>query len=237
MPYFADPMQRRSVGPPSDCSIGGSVFFAMTVALSWCDVHMKDLAADTGLAETRIPMILMNPLYNGRIRRKRGAGETRKPAAWPGERPSAIDRARLERQMRELALDHAGSRVPDTACLERMAELRAQLAALETRTAAGTPASRAVEWLEILAETWQRAEVPEEKPDVVHAVYERIVVAGPEFVGVRLTPAAYSHGLAIALPEAGMARPTGVGSGITTYDVPIEDRDEWIAAANRSRSA
>jgi len=36
----------------------------------------------------------------------------------------------------------------------------------------------------------------------VHATYERIIVAGPEFVGVRLTPSAYSHGLAVALPEA-----------------------------------
>ena len=45
---------------------------------------------------------------------------------------------------------------------------------------------------------------------MVHAVYERIVIEGPRFVGLRLTPAAYRHGLALALPEAGMARPTGV---------------------------
>lgn len=35
-----------------------------------------------------------------------------------------------------------------------------------------------------------------------------LVPGGPEILGVRLTPAAYSHGLAIALPEAVMARPT-----------------------------
>jgi hypothetical protein len=28
-----------------------------------------------------------------------------------------------------------------------------------------------------------------------------------------------------------MARPTGVGRGITTYTIPIEGRDEWLAAA------
>jgi hypothetical protein len=40
--------------------------------------------------------------------------------------------------------------------------------------------------------------------------YERITVAGPEIVGVRLTAAAYAHGLALALPEkVAMARPTG----------------------------
>jgi hypothetical protein len=75
--------------------------------------------------------------------------------------------------------------------------------------------------------------VPEEKADLMHAIYERITVAGPEFVGVWLTPVAYSNGLAIALPEAVMARPTGVGRAISTYTIPIEGRDEWLAAARR----
>jgi hypothetical protein len=129
--------------------------------------------------------------------------------------------------------------VADAVYLDRMAELRAQLAALEARTVAGTPASRAIEWLEILAETWQRAHVAEEKSDVVHAVYERIIVAGPDFVGVRLTTAAYAHGLALAMPakvviaRTTMARPTGVGRALAAYVIPIEGRDEWLAAASR----
>jgi hypothetical protein len=46
---------------------------------------------------------------------------------------------------------------------------------------------------------------------VLHAIYDRITVAGPEIVGVRLTQAAYAHGLALALPEkVELARPTGV---------------------------
>jgi hypothetical protein len=45
---------------------------------------------------------------------------------------------------------------------------------------------------------------------------------------------ANEHGLALALPETVvMARPTGVGRGITTYAIPIEGRDEWLAAARR----
>jgi len=53
-------------------------------------------------------------------------------------------------------------------------------------------------------------------------------------VGVRLTAAAYAHGLALALPEeVEMARPTGVGRAISTYTIPIEGRDEWLAAARR----
>ena len=44
----------------------------------------------------------------------------------------------------------------------------------------------------------------------MHAIYERITVAGPEIVGVRLTQASYAHGLALALPEEiALARPTG----------------------------
>ena len=37
--------------------------------------------------------------------------------------------------------------------------------------------------------------------DLMHAIYDRITVAGPVIVGVRLTQAAYAHGLALALPE------------------------------------
>ena len=54
------------------------------------------------------------------------------------------------------------------------------------------------------------AEVPAEKADLLHAIYDRIIVAGRRIVTVRLTPAAYAHGLALALPEkVEMARPTG----------------------------
>jgi hypothetical protein len=74
--------------------------------------------------------------------------------------------------------------------------------------------------------------VPEEKADLLHAIYERIVIVGPQIVRVRLTSAAYAHGLALALPEkVEMARPTGVGRAITTYTLAIEGRDEWLAAA------
>ncbi len=90
-----------------------------------------------------------------------------------------------------------------------------------------------MDWLDALAETQQTTDLVEEKSDVIHAGYERIVIEGPRFVGLRLTPAAYQHGLALALPEAVMARPTGVGRAISTYTytIPIEGRDEWLAAA------
>ncbi len=69
---------------------------------------------------------------------------------------------------------------------------------------------------------------------MLHAIYDRITVAGLEIVGVRLTQAAYAHGLALALPEeVAVARPTGVGRAFATYEIPIEGRDEWLAAARR----
>jgi hypothetical protein len=70
------------------------------------------------------------------------------------------------------------------------------------------PAKRAVEWLRLLAETWGSAEVPGAKADLLHAIYERITVVGRSIVSVRLTQAAYANGLALALPQVVMARPT-----------------------------
>ncbi len=78
----------------------------------------------------------------------------------------------------------------------------------EVQRAHDLPAQRALEWLNALAETWQRTDLVEEQSDVIHAVYKRIIVEGPRFVAIRLTPAAYQHRLALALPEAVMARPT-----------------------------
>jgi hypothetical protein len=41
--------------------------------------------------------------------------------------------------------------------------------------------------------------------------------------------------LALALPEkVEMARPTGVGRALATYEILIEGRDEWLVAAGLS---
>ena len=65
----------------------------------------------------------------------------------------------------------------------------------------------------------------------MHATYERITVAGPEIVGVRLTAAAYAHGLALALPEAVMAGPTGIErADAINVRVPIQGADISLMA-------
>ena len=64
-----------------------------------------------------------------------------------------MDRARLERQMRELALEHAAARLDDAEYLARMACLRGELEIVGSQPVRDLPARRATEWLDALAET------------------------------------------------------------------------------------
>jgi len=53
--------------------------------------------------------------------------------------PVVIDRARIDRQMREVALEHAAGSMGDEAYLTRLKVLRGQRDAIAERTAAGLP--------------------------------------------------------------------------------------------------
>jgi len=99
--------------------------------------------------------------------------------------------------------------IGDSAYLERLGQFRVALATVDATPRGDLSAKRAVEWLRVLAETWVNADMPEAKDDLLHAIYERIVVVGRSIVAARLTPAAYSNGLALALPQVVMARPEG----------------------------
>ena len=85
--------------------------------------------------------------------------------------------------------------------LDRLRGLREAKESLEHTTSDEISGERAVVWLRTLSATWMEADVPEAKAELLHAIYERITVAGPEIVVVRLPSAAYAHGLALALPE------------------------------------
>ena len=98
--------------------------------------------------------------------------------------PVAIDRARIDRQIRELALEHAAGGLGDDTYLTRLKAFREARDAITERTATGVPGQRAVEWLRALSDSVPLADVPKEKADLMHAIYERITVAGPEIVGV-----------------------------------------------------
>ena len=97
---------------------------------------------------------------------------------------------RIERQIRELALEYAAGRIEDAVYLERLHELRHARENLERTNADGISPERAVAWLQALSATWRAAEVPAEKADLLHAIYDRIVVAGRSIVSVRFTPSA-----------------------------------------------
>jgi DNA invertase Pin-like site-specific DNA recombinase len=310
---------RRSAEPPhaleiDHATIGQAVALFERYVLG--TVSSKRLAEETGLAASRIRCILMNPLYNGWVRRHRGRSAIRRAAPWredppvsdalwarvedvrrvktrgggtrnrgrvdllggllecvcgrrvrsdgtfadgrhrklhpepcdawgmharladatwepaileqlagvqlddatiaavvsslgSSQRPIAIERGRTARQLRELALEHAAETIDDATYLSRAAELRAQRDAMTADAAPGVPAERAIAWLRAFGDAIRDADIPAERADLIHAVYERIVVAGPTFVSARLTPAAYHHGLALALPQVVRARPTG----------------------------
>jgi DNA invertase Pin-like site-specific DNA recombinase len=336
---------RRSAEPPHTLEIDPEripIAVGLFERYALGNVSAKDLAEETGLAESRIRMILMNPIYNGWVRRHRRTDhESRKPAPWRADppvsdelwarveevrraktqgggthrwdrvdllagllscvcgrrlksdgtfadgrhrkmhpapcsewgtqvrygdetweepilaqmaglelgdetidavvealgsapRPVKLDRARIDPHMRELALDHAAGRLPDAVYLERLRALRESKESLEVSTGGSVTADVALAWLRALSETWTDADVPEAKAEVLHAIYERITVTGRTIVSIRLTPAAYAHGLAVAMPtKVALARPTGVGRALATYEIPIEGRDEWVAAARR----
>ena len=91
--------------------------------------------------------------------------------------------------------------------------------------------------LRALPETWARA-TPEGRAELLHSIQERIVVRGPEFVGARLTPEAYSLGLALALPEkVAVARLTGFERARTHSDsrrIPIVGAEAWEVVARNT---
>jgi len=58
---------------------------------------------------------------------------------------------------------------------------------------------------------------------------------GPRFVGLRLTPAAYRHGIALALPDAVMARPTGFNrADAIHFQIPIDAREDWTRTSSEA---
>jgi hypothetical protein len=71
------------------------------------------------------------------------------------------------------------------------------------RTTSGLPGRRAVEWLRALGESLEATGVGKKKADLMHAIYDQIVVTGRRIVSVRLTPSAYAHGSALGAARKG----------------------------------
>lgn len=151
--------------------------------------------------------------------------------ASPDPVPVPADAWRLERRRRDLALEHATGRLTDEAYLAAAAALRDQAATHAPRSTSGVAADRAVAYLREIKERWPVAS-PAIQAEIIAAIYDRVVVRGPEFVAVTLTPAAYAHGLAIALPErvrTGGVSPEGAGRS-RSVRIPIVGRADWLRA-------
>lgn len=155
----------------------------------------------------------------------------------PEARPASIDAGRVARRRRDLALDFAAGRLSPEAFQSAIAAL----AEPPDPVGEGVTAERAVAWLRNLGALWGAA-TREERAELIAAIYDEIVVRGYEIVRVRLTPAALSHGLALALPERVVVwnERARRGSGALSPNVrrvvrvPIEGAAEWRRAARRS---
>ena len=112
-----------------------------------------------------------------------------------------IDLGRLERRRRELALDVAAGRMGERAFLAAVRRLNEEEVALvEHRPRTGVDAAKAVEYIRNFAASWAKAKAPA-RATMIQSLYGEIIVRGEEFVTVRLSPEAYAHGLALALPQ------------------------------------
>lgn len=114
--------------------------------------------------------------------------------------PATIDTMRIEKRKRDLALSHAAGTIDDDAYLARMAELRS----VQPREVEDTPvdAAAAIALLKNVAMLWTSAASDETRSELIHVVYERIVVARDRVVEVHLSAHAFRNGFGLALPES-----------------------------------
>ena len=69
-----------------------------------------------------------------------------------GQRPVAIERGRIERQLPDLALEHAAEAIDDATYLSRATQLRAQRDAFIQGEQPRVAADRAIAWLQAIGE-------------------------------------------------------------------------------------
>jgi len=121
----------------------------------------------------------------------------------PPPLPNEVGRKRIERERRDLADALAKKRISGADFFSSLQALEEQERTLDaTQPALQLTASEAIAYMRDFRSMWGDAD-EQAQADLVHALYERIEVVGPEFVGVTLTREAEAHGLAIpgVLPE------------------------------------
>jgi hypothetical protein len=82
-----------------------------------------------------------------------------------------------------------------------MAALRAEAEAPAVHIAARpVDPERAMAYIRSSVASWEKAQ-PKTRAALIQPVEAEIVFRGEEFISVRLTPEAYAHGLAVAVPQ------------------------------------
>jgi hypothetical protein len=152
-----------------------------------------------------------------------------------GPRPVAIDRARIDRQIRDLALEHAEGRLEDAVYLERLHELRDAKENLERTSADGISPERAVAWLRELSATWRAPRCPRRRPRAPrhlrsdHRRRKEHRVRQAHSVGIRPRTRARTA------RKVAVARPTGFNrADAINIRIPIEGAGEWALTSTES---
>jgi hypothetical protein len=65
---------------------------------------------------------------------------------------------------------------------------------------------------------------PSTRATMIWSIYQEIVVRGAEFASVRLTPEAYAHGLAVALPQEVLVPRCAPGTAAKDVVIGAPDR-------------
>lgn len=160
----------------------------------------------------------------------RWIAQLRRLASIDRPRPAPLRRRQLERELVEKATLHARGRLSTAAYLAEHSRIAAQMEAATEPEQPLVDPEKAVRWLSDLRRAWDLADVAA-RHGLIAAIYERITVTPDGFVEAELTPAAYAHGLALAMPEKVLgARPAGFKQSPDTRAVaiPIVARREWL---------
>ena len=147
----------------------------------------------------------------------------------------AVDAARIQRQTdSNLALFKMG----DISREEYVARKRELEAALEVGRPQPMYSERvladAARLLSDLGRLWSKA-TPSQRGEIAQGLFAEIDVLDDRIVGARLARPEYLPLIASATlrGRTSVARPEGFGRALATYELPIEGRDEWLAAARR----
>jgi hypothetical protein len=122
---------------------------------------------------------------------------------------SSARRRQLERELEDLARQHAHRRVSTEAYLAEHERLTALIDAIRpvTGTSPIVDPDIAITWLRATKAMWKDMD-EEGRRELIAAFYERITVTSDGIVNVELTREAQRHGAALALPETvALARP------------------------------